>query len=75
LLIPETPLYRPTLRGKRDAEEALVAGASVDERSFYAGKLAACRYFFSYELPKVHPAFALVRSLDDACLSFEPSWF
>lgn len=56
------------------ANEAL-AGATGDERSFYAGKLAACRYFFGYELPTVHTALALVRSLDDACLSFESSWF
>ena len=57
------------------ANKALRAGASGDERSFYTGKLAACRYFFGYELPKLHAAFALVRSLDDACLSFESSWF
>ena len=57
------------------ADKALRAGASGEERSFYAGKLAACRYFFGYELPKVHAAFTLVRSLDDVCLSFEFSGF
>jgi hypothetical protein len=57
------------------AEAALGAGASGEDRSFYSGKLAACRYFFAYELPKVHAALALVRSLDDACLSCGPSWF
>ena len=53
------------------ATRALRAGAEGEERSFYAGKLAACRYFFRYELPKVDAAFILVSSLDDVCLSFE----
>jgi alkylation response protein AidB-like acyl-CoA dehydrogenase len=57
------------------ATRALRARADGEERLFYMGKLAACRYFFGYELPKIDAAFALVGSLDDACLSFESSWF
>jgi hypothetical protein len=57
------------------ATRALRAGAEGEERSFYAGKLAACRYFFRYELPKVDAAFILVSSLGDVCLSFESSGF
>ena len=57
------------------ATRALRARADGEERLFYMGKLAACRYFFRYELPKIDAAFILVSSLDDACLSFESSWF
>ena len=57
------------------ATRALRAGADGEERLFYMGKLAACRYFFRYELPKIDAAFTLVGSLDDACLSFESSRF
>lgn len=58
--------------------QALVASAALEragagERSFYQGKLAACRYFFRYELPKIHAAFRLVEALDDTCLSCDPA--
>jgi len=48
--------------------------APVD-RAFYEGKVAACRYFFRYELPLVHPRFAQVGSLDDTCLRLAPEQF
>jgi alkylation response protein AidB-like acyl-CoA dehydrogenase len=38
--------------------------ASGQDHDFYAGKLAACRYFFRRELPKVHLQAELLRSLD-----------
>jgi len=44
-------------------------------RSFYEGKLLACRYFFRYVLPTVEIAFDLVRSLDDTCLAIEREQF
>ncbi len=43
-----------------------LAGGGDD--GFYRGKLAAFRYFFRYELPKVHATFALIGSLDETCL-------
>ena len=49
------------------AARALPAAGAAD-RDFYAGKLAACRYFFRYELPRLTPALALLRSLDDTAL-------
>lgn len=53
------------------AEKALSAGAAEGvEATFYSGKLGACRYFFRYELPKVHAELALVASLDETCLNF-----
>jgi len=33
------------------AQKALAA-ATGDEKNFYAGKIAAMKYFFEYELPK-----------------------
>ncbi|MDB5706033.1 MAG: acyl-CoA dehydrogenase domain protein, partial [Sphingomonas bacterium] len=50
-------------------------GESVGERAFYEGKIAACRYFFRYELPRTVSQLALVRSLDDTCLRIEPAQF
>jgi butyryl-CoA dehydrogenase len=43
--------------------------------AFYAGKLAAFRYFFRYELPGVHARFALVGALDDSCLAMTSQQF
>lgn len=56
------------------AESALAAGAG-GERDFYAGKLAACRYFFRYELPRTGHALRLVRSLDDTALAIPDGGF
>lgn len=60
--------------------QALTVQASVEaseggEDDFYAGKMAACRYFFRYELPKVHHLFTLVAALDDICLGIRPGQF
>ena len=60
-------------------EQALVAGRSmrgdVDGDAFYQGKLAACRYFFAFELPKVGPMLDLLASLDDTTLTMQDAWF
>jgi len=42
------------------------------ENAFYAGKIAACRYFFRYELPKAVRQLELVASLDETCLDLSP---
>jgi butyryl-CoA dehydrogenase len=53
------------------AEKALRDGSEGGAgATFYRGKLGACRYFFRYELPKVHAELALVASLDTTCLDF-----
>jgi butyryl-CoA dehydrogenase len=58
------------------ADTALTSGQELgDDRTFYQGKLAACRYFFRYELPKVHAIFALVKSLDDTCAALDSTVF
>ncbi|MEO8937875.1 MAG: acyl-CoA dehydrogenase [Burkholderiaceae bacterium] len=64
-------------------EQALVAGRNMRGRSdehgsdddFYRGKLAACRYFFAFELPKVAPMLDLLASLDDTTLTMQDAWF
>ena len=48
--------------------------ASGADADFYRGKLAACRYFFRWELPRVAPQLALLDSLDSTCLEAEPAW-
>ena len=59
-------------------EQALVAGRSMNggnDDDFYQGKLAACRYFFAFELPKVGPMLDLLASLDDTTLTMRDAWF
>ena len=61
------------LRQALSATRALgrASGADAD---FYRGKLAACRYFFRWELPRVGPMLALLDSLDSTCLEADPAW-
>ncbi len=49
--------------------------ASGTDRDFYLGKLAACRYFFRYELPRIGPTLALLRTLDDTALTIPDGGF
>jgi butyryl-CoA dehydrogenase len=61
-----------------DQAIAALAAAGATEtagREFYAGKLAACRYFFRYELPRIAPALALLRALDDTALAIPDGGF
>ncbi|ACT60525.1 acyl-CoA dehydrogenase [Hirschia baltica] len=46
--------------------------AEGDDVAFYQGKIAACRYFFRYELPKAVTQFHLVADLDQTCLDLVP---
>jgi butyryl-CoA dehydrogenase len=50
-------------------------GATGDERDFYDGKLAACRYFFRWELPKTEAQATLLQSLEDTCLRVRSALF
>ncbi|MBC3935462.1 acyl-CoA dehydrogenase [Undibacterium sp. CY7W] len=45
------------------------------DADFYAGKLQACRYFFHWELPKVHPQLDILAQLDRTSLDMQDSWF
>ena len=51
------------------------ARANAADDDFYAGKLAACRFFFRYELPRIAPNLALLRSLDDTALTIPDAGF
>ncbi len=52
-----------------------MANANAADRDFYQGKLAACRFFFTYELPKVAVQLDLVANLDDTCLALSAEQF
>ena len=45
-----------------------LASAPEADRDFYRGKLAACRYFFIYELPAIEPAGKLLQRMDRTVL-------
>jgi butyryl-CoA dehydrogenase len=51
---------------------ALSAGRG--DPAFHRGKLAAARYFYAWELPKIAPQAALVASLDRTTLETDPAW-
>lgn len=64
-------------------EQARVARAALaepthapgDDADFYRGKLAACAYFFAWELPKTSAQFDLLASLDRTTLDMQDAWF
>ncbi|MGB3864355.1 MAG: acyl-CoA dehydrogenase [Xanthobacteraceae bacterium] len=45
------------------------------EADFLNGKLATCRYFYAYELPKTRTQRELLAALDDTTLSMQAAWF
>lgn len=49
--------------------------AGTRQGPFYEGKRAACRYFYRYELPRVHPQLDLLASLDRTTLDMAEDWF
>jgi butyryl-CoA dehydrogenase len=55
------------------AQRAL-ASAGPAGAGFYQGKLAACRYFFRYELPAVEQHARLLQNLDATTLETSPDW-
>jgi len=57
------------------AAEAALPSATAADPDFYRGKLAGCRYFFRYELPRIEPALRLLASLDDTALTIPDAGF
>ncbi len=55
------------LRQALVAQEAL-SNASGSRRAFYEGKIAACRYFYRYELPQTETQCQLLAAMDTTCL-------
>lgn len=56
------------------ATEGQALNVAADE-AFYAGKLAACTFFFRYELPKIKTELDLVASLDSTCFDLTAEQF
>jgi len=50
-------------------------GATGTEADFYAGKLAAGRYFHRWELPRITAWTQVLRDLDRTCLDMKNEWF
>jgi len=51
------------------------AKGNANDAAFYSGKLAACQFFYRYELPKAMASFNLVSSLDDTCFNLTAEEF
>ena len=62
------------LRQAIAAQRGLLDGIAADG-DFYRGKLAACRWFYRWELPKVRQWHELLRSLDDTTLTMPTESF
>ncbi len=45
------------------------------DADFYRGKLAACRFFFATELPRIELAARLVRDAEPSAFDMPPQWF
>jgi alkylation response protein AidB-like acyl-CoA dehydrogenase len=54
------------------SQKALDADRSAE---FHRGKLAAVRYFFRYELPKIDAWLGVVASRDSTCRDTQDAWF
>jgi butyryl-CoA dehydrogenase len=61
---------RQAVAAQRGLQTAIAA-----DTDFYRGKLAACRWFYRWELPKVYQWHELLRSLDDTTLTMPPESF
>ena len=57
------------------AHDALTQNDDTPDESFYRGKLAAARYFFRWELPRVFAQLNLLDSLDRSTLDMQDAWF
>ncbi len=56
------------------AQKGLATGIPAD-KAFYEGKLAACQFFYRYELPKAICQFELVAKVDDTCFNLTAEQF
>jgi butyryl-CoA dehydrogenase len=48
---------------------------TAGDDAFLQGKLAACRYFYRYELPRIGAWLAVVETRDDTCRTMQEAWF
>jgi alkylation response protein AidB-like acyl-CoA dehydrogenase len=52
-----------------------VGQGSADDDSMLHGKLAACTYFFRYELPRIAAWLKVVETRDPTCRAMDEAWF
>ncbi|MGB5324678.1 MAG: acyl-CoA dehydrogenase [Pseudomonadales bacterium] len=57
------------------AQRGLAASPHRDDENFYRGKMQALKYFYRFELPKIHAWSDLLCALDDTTLQTEADWF
>ncbi len=57
------------------AQRLLAEQRGPEAEALARGKLAACRYFFHYELPRIDAWLAVVASRDDTCRTMRDDWF
>lgn len=60
--------------------QALIAAekrgsAGESDRDFYQGKMQACNYYFSRELPKTEYLSRILNDIDPVCHSMQDAWF
>jgi acyl-CoA dehydrogenase len=55
--------------------EQALATRALPVDGFVRGKMQACRYFYTHELPKVDAQFDLLASLDTTTLDMQDGWF
>ncbi len=51
-----------------------VKGVSGEEENFYQGKLAACAFFYRWELPKINHQCTVLQDLDSTCLDVKDAY-
>jgi hypothetical protein len=58
-------------------EQALIGAQKVSrpQDAFYQGKLAACRYFYRWELPRLDRWLKLLAPIDRTPLDMPDEWF
>jgi alkylation response protein AidB-like acyl-CoA dehydrogenase len=58
-------------------DQAVIAARAIGgpEAAFYQGKLAACRYFFRWELPRIDRWLRLLEPIDRTTLAAADEWF
>ncbi len=57
------------------AQQRLPAAGTGHDDAVLQGKLAACRYFFRYELPRIGAWLQVVETRDPTCRTMDEAWF
>lgn len=73
----DVALALPALQGGPEtaSNSQVSAAPSGDQQAFAHGKLAAMRYFFAYELPRIDAWLKVVAEREAVCRTMEDAWF